>query len=729
MLAHPDVVAAAAGVVLGVGVCWPLFGGRPLLLLDWVAGPHQPFPSPAMLGVSGGLTTGVVGAAVMTLAIHVIGAAATWLVLFACFPVAAVGVGRLTGGWWGGRLAAAVLYCVNPWVFNRIYAGQLMLLAGYALLPFAISAALSATDPASRHGRLAVAGMAPVLWWAVLTGLSPHFLWIYGLVLVAVVVVRPWRRAHVAWLAEAAAVMAVLSLYVLLPHTATTLPTHVGTTSLDLYRTQSSDHYGLFVNVAGLYGFWRLGPGPTLPKSVITGWPLLFGALAVVIVVGYVATIRPRRPPAPPPSPASPLSPPTPLTPSPPLSPPLTDSEPDTRSPRRRQAWVLMVAGVAGYLLALGGQGPTGAIFRLLYDHVPFFAIMREPQKFLMLTAVGYAVGLGWGTAALARRLGTPAAPSAPPPPPPPPTPQPPTPRATPTPPTARSRHTVGWALAIGLVLPLAYTPTMFDGLAGQIGPSTIPPAYQQANRLMGDGAGQVLYLPWHLYEAQPFTEGRVVATVGPTFFDRPVLAGQDVQIGSVYTQSTSATGAYLTALYAQGSRQRAFGAAVAPLGVEYVVLAKTVDWRSYLWLTHQSDLSLVLDDHTLEVWRNRAYRGVGSRTGAIGTVRMVSPVAYRIPPGSPGTATIDADAQPGWVLDGQPGRPTRYGTVQFTVGRRGGVARFTPWALARLGYLISGGAFAVLALAVGVDRRRWRRGKLNELASDTSTRAATESG
>jgi len=341
--AHRDTAPLLLGLLVGVGVCWPMFGGRPLFLLDWVAGPQQAWPSTTMLGLDGGLTAGVAGGVVMTLLVRSIGEAVTWLVLLVFFPLAAVGAGRLVGGWHSGRLgggwpwgrvAAATLYCVNPWVFNRIYAGQLMLLIGYALLPFAVASALRATSswPARRQARPGspgsdgagnagpderdtartapapvVAGspptdsvhepaqrwsgrLAPVLWWAALTAISPHYVWIYGLVLVAVVVVtRPWTWRLVAWLATSAAAMVVLSLYILLPHTATELPTTVGTVSLDIYRTSADPHLGLLPNVAALYGFWRLGPGPVLPKDVVTGWPLLMAAMLVVIVAGYLA--------------------------------------------------------------------------------------------------------------------------------------------------------------------------------------------------------------------------------------------------------------------------------------------------------------------------------------------------------------------------------------------------------------------------------------------------------
>jgi len=461
--------------------------------------------------------------------------------------------------------------------------------------------------------------------------------------------------------------MGVLSLYILLPHSATELPTTVGTTSLDLYKTAADPHLGLLPNVAALYGFWRLGPGPQLPKDVVTGWPLLMLAMLVVIVAGYLTVLHRRQS----------------------ASGTRHSGVPDSR---RRLAWVLVVVGVAGYFLALGSQGPTGALFRWAYDNVPFFAIMREPQKFLMLTALAYAVGLAWGVERLAgshsTRLATTGTPS--------------------TPSPNRNRNVLA-AAAIGLVLPLGYTPTMFDGLAGQIAPSTIPASYRQANNRMGDGPGRILYLPWHLYEALPFTDGRVVATLGPTVFRRTVIAGDNVQAGGVQTQSTSLRSAYLQRLFDTGNTLAHFGADIAPLGIEYVVLAKAVNWRSYGWLDHQSDLRLVLNSRSLVVWRNLDYFGPGRRPGADRPVRQESLVAYQIPPGPPGTVEIDAAYQPGWKFDGHDGRPSAQGTVVFTAGAAGGVAQFRPWGLVKLGDALSGGGFVLLAGVVWWDRRRGR--------------------
>src|SRR6202000_2092562 len=86
------------------------------------------------------------------------------------------------------------------------------------------------------------------------------------------------------------------------------------------YRTQGDPRLGLLANVAGLYGFFR--PGPVEPTHLLSGWAVVLAALLLVAALGYAAVLR---------DPAS-----------------------------RRNGLAILGAGIAGYFLALGDQGPTG---------------------------------------------------------------------------------------------------------------------------------------------------------------------------------------------------------------------------------------------------------------------------------------------------------------------------------------------------------------------------------
>ncbi|MBW4078344.1 MAG: hypothetical protein HIU84_07525 [Acidobacteria bacterium] len=701
-----------------------------MFLLDWSIGPQVAVVSPATLGLYGGLTAGIADSVVMALMNRFLGGAATWIPILLFFPIATVGVGRLAGRSRWSRLAAGALYAVNPFVFNRVFVGHVPLLIGYALLPFATVAALaSIASPARRW-------IVPALWWAVLTALSPHFAWIFGVVVVGVVIVAAFSREHrmrriAGWFATVVVAFALMSAYIYLPYTVTNLPTRVGSASLSLYSTTPDPHLGLFANVIGLYGFWRTGPGPELPKEIIAGWP--FFMLTILLVVGFGASGGLRRN-VPRDGRTTNENVPKGLLRDPSdvggHSERVNRSVLDSLQSRRRLlAFLLLFIGVTGYFLALGSQGPTGGLFSWAYNHVPFFAVMREPEKFLMLLALTYAVSFGWGIERLSKI-------------------------------DFSSSKAVHFAVAamLGIALPLSYTPNIFNGLAGQIAPSTLPSSYQRANTLMGNGPGNILYLPWHLYMAYPFTNNRVVANVGTTSFSRDVIAGDNVESGGVTTQSTSPRSAYLQELFKNARNIEDFGALVAPLGVRYVVLAKTVNWQTYSWLNGQKDLQLVLNSASLEIWRNCAYYGVGAResqlrkvsnfaqllrlaranelgaavvkssgkvravsphvssptTGSLaGTssrrsaVQELSPVAYQIAPGKPGWVTVDTPFQRGWSLEGRSAISTAEGTVLVRVGRSGGILKFTPWGMVRLGYFISTGVFLALLISVLVESRR----------------------
>jgi hypothetical protein len=739
MLRHPDAAPLILGLVIGLAVCAPFLGGSRLFLLDWSVGPQDAIATTAALGLNGGLTTGIGGSTVIAILNDVFGGASTWLPMLAFFPIATVGAGRLAGRSRWSRCAAGTLYAVNPFVFNRLFVGHLALLIGYALLPFAVKAAMrSLSSPGLRW-------CVPALWWAGLTSLSPHFAWIYGLVVLGVAIValstkqHPLRRVA-GWFAICVGAFTLMSTYMIFPNGSTNLPTQVGSVSLNLYRTNGDPHLGLFANVLALYGFWRTGPGPELPKDVIIGWPFIM--FAILVIVGLGAWHVLRRSPMRDEGTDSSSVPEGERTTGRSLGPtdPVTDDvtvSPSIAVDQKRLAILLVFVGVVGYFLALGNQGPTGGLFLWAYDHVPFFSIMREPQKFLMLLALAYAVLFGWGVERLSQVDVSPSQFSA-----------------------------VATAALMGVVLPLGYCATIFDGLAGQITSSPLPPAYQRADALMGTGAGNILVLPWHIYMEYPFTNGRVVANLGPTSFRRSVIAGDNVEADNVETQSTSPRSAYLEQLFQNGKKTNHFGALVAPLGVRYVVLSKAVDWPAYRWLNDQKDLKLVLDDQSLEVWRNVAYTGVGQRVtklisvsgiaglltlaklnelgagavvkseGAAGvatplhagtssaasttraSVRQLSPVAYRIPSGRPGWVTVDAPYQRGWFFNGHAAKATAEGTILVRVGAQGGILEFTPWRMVRLGYIVSAGTFIALILVLVAD---WRRRRIMRVSPDQS--------
>lgn len=678
---HLPAWSLGLGVVLAASVVFPLTRPGWLLVLDWVSGPQAHLPA----GVYGQSVLGnAVPLQLLGLVLgYLLGRPETqWLTVAAVFPLATWSAGRLVGGdRLAARLAAGTLYAVNPIVFQRLGAGQVYFLLGYALLPAFTRSLLDA------EGARGWARYRPALWMAACVVMSVHYAWICGLIVLALVAWRH-RRSTTVWSAALLGVVALLGAYALVPAIGHQTGVTVGARNLAAYSTRGSQRFGLFVNVAGLYGFWR--PGPVLPKEVLPGWPLLLAAVLVVAAVGAQAAWR---------------------------------------GGRRVAVGVLGLAGTAGFLLALGAQGPTGAIFRLLYYHVPGFAVMREPQKFAVLVALAYATSFGEGVGELIRRADA-------------------------------TRWQVGLAAAMAVVLPVAYTPTLFGGLDGQLHTSTYPAGWGQANRVMGDGPGAVLFLPWEQYLAFPFTHRQVIANPAPDVFSRPVIAGDNVELPGMASNSTSARGTYLSNLLDRGPTLSHFGRLVAQLGVSYVALAHTLDWRSYSWLGHESDLREVYTSASITVWYNTAALPQGARLAATLTVpsveayirlaehedlsgtavfvrpgvadpsviptatptpagpgpslpkpvtdvRRLSPASYRVGAGPAGWLLLPESADPWWQFRGRGAVALADGAAAIKAPAAGGTASYLGLQRSLAGSTMSLASLAALLGGLAWDRRK----------------------
>ena len=77
---------------------------------------------------------------------------------------------------------------------------------------------------------------------------------------------------------------------------------------------------------------------------------------------------------------------------------------------RRRRLLPLLVIGSIGLVLAAGDQGIAGEAYAWAFRHVTVFRIMREPQKWLVLMTLAYAVAFGEGLEEIVRFAGRPRA-------------------------------------------------------------------------------------------------------------------------------------------------------------------------------------------------------------------------------------------------------------------------------------------------------------------------------
>ncbi len=358
---------AATVVGLEAAILAPLLGQPTLQLLDYGAYPVQPHPQVPLssYGFPPDLTARAPVYAALSWLFHTAPLTALTLLPFALVaPLACCGFARILKGQPVAIGAATLLFTVNPFVYERMAAGQVYVVLGYALLPVVFG--LVVRPLRSLVATACVGG----LLYALAIAVSVHYLFLAGTVVVVAAVAHAVARRR----REALAGMGLLgvglavSTYWLVPAIRAGAGSSAQVTASDLgaFRTLGDPTLGLFGNVVGLYGFFR--PGAPLVKDALSGWPLVL--LALLLVVGFGLVDLGRR-----------------------------------GAPASALAWSCVAICALGAFAAMGTQGPTGALYAWCFAHVPGFHVLREAQKFDALVALGYAVGFGAGVSALTRSM------------------------------------------------------------------------------------------------------------------------------------------------------------------------------------------------------------------------------------------------------------------------------------------------------------------------------------
>jgi hypothetical protein len=536
ILKDPRFASFGFGLLVSVAVVAPLTKKGWLLLLDSVSGPHETLPR-SLWGLDGGDTAAAPYIVLHLLLGDVFGhAAMTWIPFALFFPIAYLGMSALVAGSRVQRVAAGTAYSFTGIVFQRAWVGHQAYLLGYALLPLIAQGLIESIDESGLRRLRAVP------WIALAVGMGVHYFWISLVIAIAVVVQRRFSLRSIVTVGITA-IFVILSSFYLLSATqgGNDGGVTVGRADLKAYATVSDPKLGLMGNVAALYGYWRLEP--KLPKNENPGWNIVVTTMIIVGTVGFWRSCRDSR--------------------------------------RRPTVLTLLMAGIIGYFLSLGTSGPTGAAFLWMFNHVPGFAVMREPMKFDVLLALFYAAIFGYGVQELVERT--------------------------------QGLRSVKALFAVALVLlPIASTPTLLWGLWGRLQPSHIPTDWYAANSAMGSGPGKVLVLPWHEYLGFSFTDGRNVAQFANEVFDRQTIVGDNVELRGSNSTSNSPQSKYIEQLLEMAPDARDFGHLIAPTGTQYIFVEKVADASQYWWLKSQTDLKPVFETPTAALYENTAAIGAG---------------------------------------------------------------------------------------------------------------------
>lgn len=460
------------------------------------------------------------------------------MILLSCLLLSGVGMHRMLLAvepqgqplWHWAAYVGGSLYMVNPFVYDRLMAGQWGVWLGYALLPWFAARLLKLVRSPGRGNALRLCA-----WLVAMSIVSVHSVG-YAVVLMIVAAAAHARdrqrlRQLLPYGCLVVGLYVLASLYWLVPallgrgRIADSLATFAPA-GQQAFTTVDAISTGQVGALLGMLGFWQETRGLyAQPIESYLLWGLVYLALLALIALGAWQAWR-------------------------------------------RQRGLALCAGAvgsAGLVLALGGGN-------WLAHYVPFFAGYREPQKFVALLILVYGYFVTWGTAWLMSRG-----------------------------PAWRQK-----AILVALILlPLAYTPTLLWGAAGQLHTTDYPADWFKVRQLLNRDKGKVLILPWHLYMSYSFSHERIIASPARGFFGANAAVSDDPELPGVAPQTRdpvreAVQGDVLSA----ATRGEPVEAKLRQLGIGSVLLSKDLEWQAQESIATGAGAQLVYDGPTLRLYK-----------------------------------------------------------------------------------------------------------------------------
>ncbi|HWQ96095.1 MAG TPA: hypothetical protein VN368_01860, partial [Candidatus Methylomirabilis sp.] len=453
---------------------------------------------------------------------------------------------------WGiGRYFAGFLYMLNPFIYVRFLAGHWFLLLAYAVTPFVIKGLMDFFEhPSTRRTIISV------FLFTLVFIIDPHtpflILIVLGIIFLAELIEYRKINNKIYNLSRSIILFGIfllfLNLYWLIPSFAGSSASlgEISEYDLHTFTTKRDLNFNTLFTAASMYGFWRTGYIYT--KDILPYWYLFFIFILFLAVHGFI-------------------------------------------SHRKHTEYGIYVrafgaVAVLSSLLAAGISGPMGDLFEFLFNNVFFFKGFREPQKFVALLVLAYAYLGGLGVSEFEKIVRNPAY-------------------------CAGIRKIGAWLIiALALATPFIYSFTMFNGFWGQLKPADYPGDWYEVNDFLNqdDRDFKVLFFPWHAYMNFNWLPGTQKRLANPAylFFDRPVIQGDNMEAGGIYSSSTNPISKYIEFLLANRNKIDNLGELIAPLNVKYIILLKEADYRSYEFLNNQTDIEPVKNTENMLIFKNR---------------------------------------------------------------------------------------------------------------------------
>lgn len=601
----------------------PLFNGGYILLLDYVIAPYIKAPT----SIENTLILGYLFHwSNLVIPSHLI----QKLLLFFILYLSGISMYKLVdseSSW--PKYFAGILYIFNPFVYARFLAGHHLFLIGYALLPFFIKSLLEFYKAPNFNKTIRLG-----LWIAAISSISIHSIFFMVLILLTFslafileniknkkLILKGLKFSVLTGL-----MVIVLNSYWLIPYVSGQTETAQVAAGFDSkhvegFQTLPDEKWGILFNTAAMYGFWAEGTGDFIvQKDILPYWPYLFMAILGLAVWGAMSTFKIKK---------SNFSRHSRANGNPgslenqrniciPFSSGNDRKNEERGLSQRAIVLGLIIIGIISFIFAVGVSHPlTAKVYWFAYEHIPFFKGYREPHKFVGLLVLVYAYLGALGVNNILEKLGLCSH----------------TTLEVKTQKNSEVKKNKLWIpfprsesrtsfkgmikkLKVGLPLifislPIIYSPLLLWGAGGQIKPVDYPKDWYQTNEFLKQDEQNfnVLFLPWHQYIGFNFT-GRVVANPAEKFFDKPIIQGDNMEFGAIYSQTNNPTSKYIEEnLVLNKGPVIELGQKLKKLDIKYIILAKEADWENYKFLNIQKDLKRIKESENLIIYKNTAYK------------------------------------------------------------------------------------------------------------------------
>lgn len=455
------------------------------------------------------------------------------------------------------KIFAGIFYCNNPFVYERVMAGQWNLLLGYSLFPFFAGSLINFFHNPDKKEAVKLA-----LFVTVIVSVVIHYsLIIAGFLLIYAVIYLLFFQEKIVLIAKNTVVflglVLILSANWLIPSVLGSgkISQNINSFShedLTAFQSVADKQFGLVFNLLSGYGFWGEVYDYFLsPKNVLIIWPLISVVIILLSAYGLFGQIK---------------------------------KEDDSGYP-------LIISLLILFFLSLDLAGGvalkpiSGAIFSL-YDQFPVLRGLREPQKLVGLVMFTYAYLGGLGLDLLLSKI---------------------------------KKGLSFYAICfLFLVLPFIYTPTVFGGFWGQLKPVFYPQSWKQVNQLLNKDRDNFLVaaFPWHQYMKFGFNNDRIVVNPAPIFFDKPVISSQNYETAPLYTHDSREEALQIDGLLRiQEEGVNLLGESVSDpvdwaqglsaVNIKYIILSKDADWENYNFLDTALDLKKIFDSQEIALYQN----------------------------------------------------------------------------------------------------------------------------